>query len=1019
MSEKILQALMQLFAIVANAERLTAQSRHIVEMFLRQQLNREWTERYLAVFDEFLRVQRGTGSLDKVRKRASVNSVKVLRICTDINQELNQRQKYVVLIRLIEFLHSSDEAVTEQEWEFLTTVAGIFNIPDADFKDCLALASRSLTMPEGDSFLVIDSKKEALSEGKVRHLLNESLDGTMIVLFIRSVGIAFIRYTGETPLTMNSQAVNNDFIQVFTQGSVIRGPRLEPVYYSEVIHRFLHSELSSKITFSVQQAEFKFRSGNIGLHPITFSSTSGELVAIMGGSGAGKSTLLNVLNGNYMPSSGEVLINGISLHGNPKKIEGLLGYIPQDDLLIEDLTVFENLFYNTKLCFGSLDDAGITAKVTSLLEDLGLFEIRDLKVGNPLNQTISGGQRKRLNIALELVRESSILFVDEPTSGLSSRDSENVMDLLKQLSINGKLIFVVIHQPSSDIFKLFDKLLLLDTGGYHIYYGNPSDSLIYFKHLVHHVNADESECITCGNINPEQLFTIIESRVVDEYGNPVNARKVTPSEWNRLYKEKQAGPPVSRPNPEPVASGLHKPSWLRQFRVFITRDVLSKLSNRQYLLINLLEAPALALILSYLIRYYQPGKAYIFRENQNIPAFIFISVVVALFIGLSVSAEEIFRDRKILKRESFLNLSRSSYLFSKVCVMLLLSAVQMLMFVLIGNSVLGIQGMYTEYWLALFTTACFANLLGLNISSTFNSAVTIYILIPILIIPQILLSGIIVKFEKLNPTVSTHSTVPVFGELMTSRWAFEALAVYQFKENRYERYFFDDDRHMSQATFKKDFLIPELIKRTDYAILAMTQDAKKYMLDSNLRLLTNELAREAKDNPKLAFARAGQLRAATFNTALGLELKDYLNALKKHYIDQYNRAGSHKEEIISRLQQDASEPDALLRMKLQYENESLGDLLKNATEQKQIEESDYTLIQRFQPVFMEGAKGTFVRAPFFASRKWAFGDYRETYVVNIAVIWAMTGFLALALYFDVLKKLLGLGESFSRRKKKS
>src|SRR5512134_4067241 len=115
MSEKILRALMQLFAVVANAERLTAQSRHIVQVFLRQQLNRAGTEKYLQVFDDYLQVQKGTGSLDKVRKRASVNSVKVLRICTDINHELNQRQKYVVLVRLIEFIHSSEEPVTEQE----------------------------------------------------------------------------------------------------------------------------------------------------------------------------------------------------------------------------------------------------------------------------------------------------------------------------------------------------------------------------------------------------------------------------------------------------------------------------------------------------------------------------------------------------------------------------------------------------------------------------------------------------------------------------------------------------------------------------------------------------------------------------------------------------------------------------------------------------------------------------------------------------------------------------------------
>ncbi len=119
--------------------------------------------------------------------------------------------------------------------------------------------------------------------------------------------------------------------------------------------------------------------------------------------------------------------------------------------------------------------------MVDLLNSIGLYEAKDLKVGSPLEKTISGGQRKRLNIALELIREPSVLFVDEPTSGLSSRDSENIMDLLKELALKGKVIFVVIHQPSSDIFKMFDKLLILDLGGRPIYYGNPVDGVLYFK----------------------------------------------------------------------------------------------------------------------------------------------------------------------------------------------------------------------------------------------------------------------------------------------------------------------------------------------------------------------------------------------------------------------------------------------------------------------------------------------------------------------------------------------------------
>ncbi len=1008
---------MQLFAIVANAERLTAQSRNIVETFLKQQLNQNLVEKYLQVFDEFIGAQQGKVDAEKIRKRTSVNSVKVLKICTDINQELNQRQKYIVLIRLLEFIHSSDEAIAEQEWEFVSTVSSIFNIPDSDYKDCLALAGKA-AIPDSDSFLLIDHNKSNAFQ-KTRHEYNVNVQGKILILFIKSVGISFIKYSGEGQLTLNGQAMSNDFVQVFTQGSVIRGTKLEPVYYSDVIHRFLQITGQSKIKFDVGKVEFKFKNGKIGLHPINFSAKSGELIGIMGGSGAGKSTLLNVLNGNMIPSEGEVLINGLNLHTAGKELEGVIGYIPQDDLLMDDLTVFQNVYYNTKLCYGDLGEEAVTKKVLDLLESLGLTETKDLKVGNSLDKTISGGQRKRLNIALELVREPSVLFVDEPTSGLSSRDSENVMDLLKQLSISGKLIFVVIHQPSSDIFKLFDKLFLLDNGGYPIYYGNPVDSLIYVKKVVDHVNADESECVTCGNINPEQLFSIIEAKVLDEFGNPVNTRKISPAEWNNFYKKNAGGNTEERKTKEgEIINTSKKPSRIRQFGVFITRDVLSKLSNKQYLLINFLEAPLLAFVLAYLIRYHQEGKTYIFRENQNIPAFLFMSVIVSIFLGLSVSAEEIFRDRKILKRESFLNLSRLSYLLSKIAVMFMLSALQTVLFVAIGNSILGIKDMYTDYWLVLFSTACFANMTGLNISSAFNSAVTIYILIPILIIPQILLSGIIVKFEKLNPTISTHETVPFFGEIMASRWAFEALAVNQFRSNKYEENFFEYDKSMSRATFKKDFLIPELIKRTDYSIFSLTQPEKKHMLASNLRLLSNEINTEMGEYPTHAFSNVHSLTVASFNESAGNETKKYLNNLQTSYIEQYNKASDHKEKRIDHFQKTSGSDETLLKLKDDYQNESLEELLKNQTELVQIEEADNHLIQRFQPVFMEGKPESFIRAPFFASRKNVFGNYLETYYVNILVIWFMTIFAAIALYFDWLKKLIGLSEKFSLRFKK-
>lgn len=337
---------------------------------------------------------------------------------------------------------------------------------------------------------------------------------------------------------------------------------------------------------------------------------------------------------------------------------------------------------------------------------------------------------------------------------------------------------------------------------------------------MNQVNSDESECPACGNVNPEQIFNIIESKVVDEYGNLTRTRKISPVEWNNFYVKnielKEESIVTVTDNPE---STFNIPSKIKQFFVFVTRDVRSKLTNTQYMLINLLEAPVLAFILAYLIKFYNTDVSnkvgYVFRENENLPAYLFMSVVVALFIGLTVSAEEIIRDRKILKRESFLNLSRSSYLISKISIMFLLSAIQTLTFVLVGNYVLEIKGMWLDYWLVLFTTSCFANMLGLNISSAFNSAVTIYILIPFLIIPQLLLSGVIVKFDKLNPTIASQQAVPVAGELMASRWAFEALAVNQFSTNKYERQFFNYDEMVSISDFRRNYWIPHLRGKID------------------------------------------------------------------------------------------------------------------------------------------------------------------------------------------------------------
>jgi ABC transport system ATP-binding/permease protein len=734
MSERILKALMQMFAIIARVDGISDSGRRIVQLFLKQQLNQEQVEQYLRIFDEYLEAHHQISKRkDGSEKRTSLNSVKVLKICTEINKELEQAQKVVVLVRLLEFIHSSDE-ISEQELEFATTVSETFNIPVEEFNNLKFFVEDKKEIFKGkDEFLFINNRQEQ-EHSIIRYYRCDqfSADAEVVVMKLTSVNMYVLKLIGEMELLLNGQALFPGRIYIFTPGSSLRSAKVKPIYYSDIIGRFLSDVSKHRLTFTASHLEYKFKSGKIGLRDISIGEEGGRLVGIMGGSGAGKSTLLNVLNGNDRPSSGEVCINGINIHTNKQDVEGVIGHVSQDDLLIEELTVFQNLFFNARLCFGTDSEQRINEKVIKTLTDLGLYETRDLKVGSPLEKTISGGQRKRLNIALELIREPSVLFVDEPTSGLSSRDSENIMDLLKELSLKGKLIFVVIHQPSSEIYKMFDKMLILDVGGYPIFYGNPVDAVIYFKRLIHHVKCEESECELCGNVNPEQIFNIIETKVLDEYGHHTPNRKHSPAEWSNYYREQiESGLELAPHETTKPEKTLRIPGWFSQLKIFIQRDVLSKLANTQYVLINFLEAPLLAFILAFLVRYYNTDEflhhGYIFGENENVPAYLFMAVVVALFIGLTVSAEEIIKDRKIRKREKFLNLSNSSYLMSKVVILFVLSAIQTLMFVLIGNSILGIKAMWFDYWLVLFSVSCFANMLGLNVSSAFNSAITIYI----------------------------------------------------------------------------------------------------------------------------------------------------------------------------------------------------------------------------------------------------------------------------------------------------
>jgi ABC-type multidrug transport system ATPase subunit len=1030
MSEEILKALMELFALVVKQDGgILINERDYVSDFLRKQLTRETVDEYLALFDSHAGPVM-EHSAEKHPSAPSVkDSVKILAICKKINRTLNQEQKIVVLMRLYELINA-DRQFTVQRMNIINTVAEVFRISSDEFS-AIEQFIKNTNVKKLDNTAILVLNPEDSKSALFQRIHTGYQDTVIIILRIASVDLYFIKYISKDQLYLNGLPIRSGTVYSFAKGSSVKSSQGHAIYYSDISSCYHSNHHIDKVSFIVDKLTFSFRGNMPAINNISFSAEEGKLVGIMGASGSGKTTLLNLISGIQKPDSGTVKVNGIDVFSESLVLEGLFGYVPQDDLLIEDLTVFENLYYAACQCFGGKNVDEITAIVDSTLSNLGLYDKRDLKVGSQLNKVISGGQRKRLNIALELIREPLIMFLDEPTSGLSSRDSETLMDLLRDLTLKGKLIFIVIHQPSSEIFKMFDKLLILDNGGYLAYSGNPVDSVVYFKTLDAQINSNVGECPSCGNVNPEIIFNILETQVVDEFGQYTDRRKVKPEEWASMFNARHPFQPDGEVEKIP-RHHLNKPGIFEQLKIYLKRDFSGKLANRQYVLLTLLEAPLLGFVLSAIIRYIPDpdSSVYIFAENENIPIYIFMSLIVSLFLGLTISAEEIFRDRKILKRERFLNLSKSSYLLSKVGLLIFISALQTFLFLIIANSVLEIKGMFIHYWLALFTTAFCANMLGLNISASFNSAITIYIVIPLLIIPMMVLSGAMFPFDKLNRKIGNVEKVPLIAEVMPTRWTYEALVVTQFKDNKYSQVKYNREgesyytlqKKISQANFNKVHRIPALhdaLKTTlsEYRnpdAVSGTVDPilnRKKGQYTRLHLLRNEISRFPQTGMPSFSSMAG-LEESAFNPGIADSVNAYLERIDKLCSKISNDANDRFDRFYNLY--DAK----LKKLENEYYNYSLKEIVTKPYERKKILSYNNRLIQNTDPVYLDPDKKGLLdfRTHFFSPSKYIFGLKTDTFVFNICLVLLSTVILYITLYYELLRKAVQFFENLHFRK---
>ena len=952
MTDVILSSFISLFALFGKEEQVDeAWAKDMLVSYLRHHFGIRNIDIYLDLYSDMRGAYEMTEDLNTQETVAA--------ICSSLHGKIRPEEESLLLLRLMEFCSNDGlEAVS-----MFTTMAEKFNIPKTQFDDFYAYATNQPT-----------------AHVMIHH--PEGFEGSLKTLMDSVTGMLIFTYMGNDTVLLNDVPVLSGAYQVWLQSSVLKSSSGKPLYYSTIASAYSNEEDKTEdVTFCGRNINFRFPNSDNGMHDLSFNLHNGELLAIMGGSGTGKTTLLSLLNGSLKPQEGSITINGHDISEPAAK--DLIGFVPQDDLLIEELTVYQNLWYTAKLCFEGMSAEDIDKRVMKTLKDLGLDAVKDLKAGSAINKYISGGQRKRLNIALELIREPAVLFLDEPTSGLSSADTEKVINLLKELTFKGKLIIVNIHQPSSDVYKLFDRLWLLDRGGYPVFDGNPIDAITYFKEAANYADAETSACPTCGNVNPEIVLNIIDEKALSNTGEPSDERKTTPQEWHEMYlknREEMEAPDVSDVPP----SDQKKPGKLKQFFIFLRRNIKTKITNVQYLCITLLEAPILALICAYLTRYAPQGE-YTVMNNKNLVSYFFMSVIVATFIGMSGSAEEIIKDRALLKRESFLNLSYGSFIWSKIVYMAGVALIQTFLYIIVGNTIMGLHGLFSTWWLILFATTFLAGLTGLLLSQCLNSVVAIYISIPLLLIPQILLCGLVVSFADLTPKSKTGN-VPIIGDLIPSRWSFEALAVTSFTDNRYERMFF----HLDKEKYETQF----------YNVGYL------YEIQSQLETLKDEQKKGKDINPNHMQVIHTNLPIVTEYCGMKpyqgdssyTSLYDYMKEAEKILSKRSNQATLKVDALTSDFIRKYGK-ETLLDLKRDNFNLKLEDFVVSGGHRRLLDVIDDVIVPRTGPVYLT-PRNQMGRAPFYSSEK-IIGPYHiKTLRYNMTILLLMSIIVTILLLTD-------------------
>ena len=744
MNRETLSSILKLFAISAN--KCNSEDSNDIVLKFKTFLSKTIEDRYISEYTaEFEKALEEYASFSN--KRLSLNSVRLIKICNETSRNLSQDDRIQVLFYLEKLLFPAND----QSEEFMRLVADIYEINEKTLD-------------------LIENLHYGNSTGSHPIVCNEKSVGEFVIL---SENLVAIKSFGE--ISVNNQQIGNEETELIGINSVVSTADHRKYYLKDLISLAETSNNDDKFSLIFNDICIK-RKGKTFLHPLSCEMHSGELVGVMGRSGSGKTTLLKAIAGAEKSYSEQIFKRS----GNEDS-QFSRSYLPQANALIPLFTVKEHL--EQRLDFlqecDNRDD-----RIKQALESVELEEFANNIVAKSDGTVwqISGGQQKRLGIAMEMLANPDVFILDEPTSGLSSTDSHKIVALLRKIASEGKVVIASIHQPDYETFMMFDKILIIDDDGYPVFYGTPAESAEYFRRLSGKI---DKESLIETHFNPGVILNMI-TETVHNTENSTPQRITSPEEWYAKFAETNK----SIPSPSIKEAKHRKLNPLKSFASQLKFSFRCDLHNKLRTAMLFAIPPAMTVAMSLITRF-SHSDDYAYFSNPNIPAWLMMMLITAFFIGLVLSAHEFIFLRQFHRNEHVIADKSTSLSLAKITKYIVHSGIISVLMTLPATAIEGciflFPSMFATIWLLTFC-GCLTSMI---LSLFFRSISTVYLLIPIIVIPQMIFSGGLVQYDNFNKNFVKDNGIPLFADIMPIRWADEACMTEAYLVNPIEQEIFD------------------------------------------------------------------------------------------------------------------------------------------------------------------------------------------------------------------------------------